>query len=295
MKNKLLIPFLILVATFINTGIYSIHSQSPISIERAIYGAEYIDKIKLSEKMEKLLINKDKSQAATGRYSNITADKKIQWNKNSDDYNFDLEKKDMFEKITINNKKITFPLTITDLSNDYKDFNSVDYTKIKSVLKKLEIKNIKNNYIFYASYVSGIVDSKAELNIEPSINIDVVKGNEYIMNIFLNPKDKNIEQFSTSDLGGVLGTADIRVDNIGVGNTFNEMYTKFGKPTSVYNAFGITSVRYSYIDSNKNYYSVDFTHEPKLINGLIRKNKYVELPTKPNVITEIRISFSKGK
>ena len=201
----------------------------------------------------------------------------------------------MFEKITINNKKITFPLTITDLSNDYKDFNSVDYTKIKSVLKKLEIKNIKNNYIFYASYVGGIVDSKAELNIEPSINIDVVKGNEYIMNIFLNPKDKNIEQFSTSYLGGVLGTADIRVDNIGVGNTFNEMYTKFGKPTSVYNAFGITSVRYSYIDSNKNYYSVDFTHEPKLINGLIRKNKYVELPTKPNVITEIRISFSKGK
>ena len=57
MKNKLLIPFLILVAAFINTGIYSIHSQSPISIERAIYGTEYIDKIKLSENRKILKYN----------------------------------------------------------------------------------------------------------------------------------------------------------------------------------------------------------------------------------------------
>ena len=81
-----------------------------------------------------------------------------------------------------------------------------------------------------------------------------------------------------------LSTKELRVDDIGVGNTFNEMYAKFGTPgiiqivkmeKSVY-----TIVAYHYLDKNGNMWFAFFANNDKIF---INK-KYIK--TKPNVITE---------
>ncbi len=54
---------------------------------------------------------------------------------------------------------------------------------------------------------------------------------------------KNISAYSTHDF--FLGK-DIRIDGIGIGNTFNEAYDKFGVPTSVYNSNGDVRIYYEY-------------------------------------------------
>lgn len=86
-----------------------------------------------------------------------------------------------------------------------------------------------------------------------------------------------------------LSTKEIKVDDIGVGNTFNEMYEKFGKPNiiSANEDNSIVTVVYSDMDSKKNNYVISFKHRAKIDNPKTKQSQ----ETKPNVITDISVSI----
>ena len=115
--------------------------------------------LKYSMQKKKILFDdKNKKQRPVGRYSNITPDKKIDWSVvdlegkcdiPGADEMFGYKKKtlDMFNKITIDGKKITLPMTFEDLGKEYKEFENIDYIKISEQKQPFIIKNTKNNYL----------------------------------------------------------------------------------------------------------------------------------------------------
>jgi hypothetical protein len=298
MRKKVLIPFLILLVALIGIVFYFKSSKvltksNDLKIETGLdYGTDYLINVVLSEEREKIL--KDDGQTSTGKYADITPDKKVRWDKDNFSYNQSKSKvKDIFNKISFNGKKISVPISFDDLGDEYKEFSKVDFSIINESMKKVSIENIKNKYKFFAIYVEGSTDEKANIKTEPFISVDVMRGDEYIAELYLDVKDNTISKLS-SEYAGTLSSSDIRVDGIGVGNTFNEMYAKLGTPESVFTFKDHKSVIYSYLDDLGNTYSIEFLHYNKLTTAFVQNN-FIYIETKPNIITSVKIYYDKAK
>lgn len=218
MIKKVLILLLILLVALIGIVFYFkstkvLTKSSDLKIETGLdYGTDYLLNVILSEKKEKIL--KDDGQTSTGKYADITPDKKVRWDKDDFSYNQSKSKaKDIFNKISFNGKKICVPISFDDLGDEYKEFSKVDFSKINESMKKVSIENIKNKYKFFAIYIEGTTDKKANIKTEPFISIDVMRGDEYIAELYLDVKDNTISKLS-SDSAGTLSSSDIRVDGI---------------------------------------------------------------------------------
>ena len=110
--------------------------------------------------------------------------------------------------------------------------------------------------------------------------------NKFLIGIELNMLNNDILGLNNSML---LSTKELKVDGIGVGNTFNEMYEKFGKPNIINESKDkeIITVVYSDMDNKKNNYVIAFKHRTKIDNPKTRQKQ----DTKPNVITDVSISI----
>ena len=298
MIKKVLIPLLILLVALIGIVFYFkspklLTKSSDLKIETDFSAAEeYRYQYSVSKKNRDMLQNND-GQTSTGKYAYITNDNKIRWDKPAT-YKYTPKTEEMFKKITLNGNSITFPISIEDLGEEYREFSKVDLVKLKDMNTVL-LKNTKNNYRFLAVYFDGKAKNKnIETDIDPFVSIDVMKDDDYIMNLFWDVNNKTTTRISSGDSYAGIGTADIRVDGIGVGNTFNEMYEKFGTTYAIYVSDDKIEVDYTYEDKSGNYYSILFNHLPKFENDFKSSDfKYIE--TKPNIITSVRIYCYKAK
>lgn len=287
----------------------SISKNSDLKIEANLHVSEIPYHTINPQKAMMLLDDENNKQDATGRYANITPDKAIDWRTfdNFTDRKSTITAFEMFKKITLDGNKITLPTSIKDLGDEYSEFEDVEYSKITKDMLCVRINNQKNNVDFFISYIDKLgkldeLDEFLDLYLYPIIGksneipykiktafpivITILKDNENYLEAQMDTQDKSITDLRSNDLYILNGTADIRVDGIGIGNTFNEMYAKFGMPSYVSQSSD-TTVIYRFTDALENGYVVEFTHDKNTtIDG---KQVY----TKPNIITQIHIFFYK--
>ena len=123
---------------------------------------------------------------------------------------------------------------------------------------------------------------------QEAVIVDLLGGGTHKISVGINLKDKKIITLSTNG-ASFSSEKDLKINGIGVGNTFNEMYAKFGNPVKIQkNEMGHytdTMAMYAYTDEKGNMYGAYFVHSDKKFDG---KN-YIE--TKPNVITAVNIFY----
>ena len=233
-------------------------------------------------KYDEVFENKDNKQSATGKYADETPDCIVNWkDAKSEYYRLTPIVNDMFKKITLDGKKITFPMSFAQLGEEFRDFKNGDYKSLTDNDSPITFKDSNNNTLYI-----GKLDPYPKL---PKWNVFMSlldNENNFLIGLELNMQNNDIQGLNNSML---LSTKELKVDGIGVGNTFNEMYEKFGKPNIISSSENgeITTVVYSDMDDKKNNYVIAFKHRTKIDNPKTKQQQ----DTKANVITDVSISI----
>lgn len=253
--------------------------------EELIFRNEYID---YNDDYEVPYINSDEfylkdgeEPPTSGRYANVTQDGKINW---------DIEEtvrlddtpiaKEMLSKVTLDGKKIALPLKFTDIDEEFAVFDNVDFTKLTDDMYSFTITDIKSGNKLFAFSPHG--EGVRPVHILNKDNIPLLE-----VNINLN---KNIIIGVTNDDAPYMAIKNLMVDGIGVGNTLNEVYEKFGMPKEYdprINALPIMVYKYK---DDQYMYKVFFHYEDEfhLDRDNVRKMKN-------NVVTAVSVFFKEVK
>ena len=122
--------------------------------------------------------------------------------------------------------------------------------------------------------------------------VDVIKNESFAIAVNINPVNKKIMGLNGRNGNLILSEKDLKVDGIGVGSTFNEMYEKFGNPGMIIPIKdglndGVIAM-YGYADKDKGKtYVIMFEHTNKVFTAKGYEN------TKPNVITSVSVNLSE--
>ena len=221
-------------------------------------------------------------QSATGRYANATLDGKVQWNVEKDYKLIGNGQLKISQNITLDGKKIAFPMTLSSLGQKYAEFANVDYSKLDSSMTPIIIENTKNKVKMMIIAAEKLKTDGKKVAIG-----ELFADGKHKLGITINVNKNNIVGIDTNTFV-FSSERDLKINGIGVGNTFNEMYAKFGMPVNVEkdnfeDTYNETKVSYGYIDENNQFYAVSFIHVDKKFDG---KNF---IKTKPNVITAVEI------
>jgi hypothetical protein len=248
--------------------------------------------LKFNEKTKKLLADdKNNKQKAVGKYSDFTPDKKMNWSRASyyakgdiPDHFGNYKKKtlNMMKKLTLGAKKVSLPTTFDALGKEYKDFKHVDYLKLTKDMEEITIKNLKNGY-FAQARIGDLRSDKSEKRKDYDIYMDMYSKDNFLFGFTMDARDKRIVALESSGRGLYPGGEELKVDNIGVGNTFNEMYAKFGEPSYSYSNEILRGAEYECIDNKGKRYIISFKR-CYYWNG---ENYYYP---KANVISSVNVS-----
>ena len=233
-------------------------------------------------KYDEVFEDKDNKQSATGKYADETPDGIVNWkDAKSEYYGLTPIVNDMFKKLTLDGKKITFPMSFAQLGEEFRDFKNGDYKSLTDNDSPITFKDSNNNTLYIGKLYP--YPKLPKWNVFMSL---LDNENNFLIGLELNMQNNDIQGLNNSML---LSTKELKVDGIGVGNTFNEMYEKFGKPNIISSSENgeITTVVYSDMDNKKNHYVIAFKHRTKVDNPKIKQKQ----DTKPNVITDVSISI----
>ena len=233
-------------------------------------------------------------QAATGRYSNTTPDKMVNWSVEKEYNIVSKESKSIANNITLDGVKIAFPLTFANFGPKYIEFENVDFSKINNTMTPVIIESTKSKMkmvildttpLEYNEINSNKYDQKV-------IEVDMFGGGKHKITLMVDINNKKIVGLN-SNTSRFSSERDVKVNGICVGNTFNEMYAKFGVPVMVLKKdmedYIDTKVIYACFEENDDIYIASFTHSDKKVDG----TKFVK--TKPNVITSVEYICIKNK
>ena len=240
-----------------------------------------------NSKIAEKLLDKNGKQSATGRYANTTPDGKVKWNVENE-YKISFTDADGISKnITLDGKKVSFPMKFSVLGQKYAEFANVDFSKFNKEMIPIIVENTKNNM---KMTIIDSVDKEDNTLIDmgykqKSLMVDFYEEGKNMIGVTIDTNDKKIMGFFSGGAG--ISKRELKVNGIGVGNTFNEMYAKFGTPVKVQivkteNVH--TIIAYVYLDEKGNKWEAYFANDDKIY---INK-RYVK--TKPNVITEVFIT-----
>ena len=188
------------------------------------------DNSKIAEK----LLDKNANQSATGRYANATPDGKVQWNVEKEYKLSFTDAEGISKNITLDGKKVSFPMEFSVLGQKYAEFANVDFSKFNKEMIPIIVENTKNKM---KMTIIDSVDKEDTTLIDmgykqKSLMVDFYEEGKNMIGVTIDTNDKKIMGFFSG--GGVITSKrDLKVNGIGVGNTFNEMYAKFGTPVKV--------------------------------------------------------------
>ena len=226
--------------------------------------------------------DKNNSVEQISKYANKTPDGLIDWtDAKSEYYGLTPIVNDMFKKITLDGKNIRLPMSFGSLGKEFRDFKNGDYKDLTDNDAPIIYSDTNNNTLYI-----GKLDPYPKLPKWDVLMSLFDSESKLIIGLELNMENNDIMGLNNSMQ---LSTKEIKVDDIGVGNTFNEMYEKFGKPNiiSANEDNSIVTVVYSDMDSKKNNYVISFKHRAKIDNPKTKQSQ----ETKPNVITDISVSI----
>ena len=270
-------------------GVFSANANANLKVnQKNVEGVKALilqsENLKIAEK----LLDKNGKQSATGRYANTTPDGKVKWNVENEYKLSFTDAEGISKNITLDGKKVSFPMKFSVLGQKYAEFADVDFSKLNKDMIPIIVENTKNNM---KMTIIDSVDKEDNTLIDigykqKSLMVDFYEEGKNMIGVTIDTNDKKIMGFFSGGAG--ISKRELKVNGIGVGNTFNEMYAKFGTPVrvqkikmekSVY-----TIVTYVYVDEKGNMWDAYFANKDKIY---INK-KYVK--TKPNVITEVLIT-----
>jgi len=239
------------------------------------------------------ILDENGEQEATGIYANTTPDGKVNWNEENDYETVSPKAEEISKNITLDDKKITLPMTFSDLGEQYAEFNNVDFSKLNNNMAPIIIENTKNKMNMLILNIDAMPMNATMGFDQEAVIVDLLGGGTHKISVGINLKDKKILSIGTNG-ASFSSEKDLKVNDIGVGNTFNEMYAKFGNPVKIQkNEMGHytdTMAMYAYTDEKGNMYGAYFVHSDKKFDG----TNYIK--TKPNVITAVNVLyFSNNK
>ena len=239
------------------------------------------------------ILDENGEQEATGIYANTTPDGKVNWNEENDNETVSPKAEEISKNITLDDKKITLPMTFSDLGEQYAEFNNVDFSKLNNNMAPIIIENTKNKMNMLILNIDAMPMNATMGFDQEAVIVDLLGGGTHKISVGINLKDKKILSIGTNG-ASFSSEKDLKVNDIGVGNTFNEMYAKFGNPVKIQkNEMGHytdTMAMYAYTDEKGNMYGAYFVHSDKKFDG----TNYIK--TKPNVITAVNVLyFSNNK
>lgn len=239
------------------------------------------------------ILDENGEQEATGIYADTTPDGKVNWNEENDYETVGPKAEEISKNITLDDKKITLPMTFSDLGEQYAEFNNVDFSKLNNDMAPIIIENTKNKMNMLILNIDAMPMNATMGFDQEAVIVDLLGGGTHKISVGINLKDKKIITLSTNG-ASFSSERNLKVNDIGVGNTFNEMYAKFGNPVKIQkNEMGHytdTMAMYAYTDENGNMYGAYFVHSDKKFDG----TNYIK--TKPNVITAVNVLyFSNNK
>jgi len=241
-----------------------------------------------NSKIAEKLLDKNGKQSATGRYANTTPDGKVKWNVENEYKISFTDAEGISKNITLDGKKVSFPMKFSVLGQKYAEFADVDFSKLNKDMIPIIVENTKNNM---KMTIIDSVDKEDNTLIDmgykqKSLMVDFYEEGKNMIGVTIDTNDKKIMGFFSGGAG--ISKRELKVNGIGVGNTFNEMYAKFGSPVEVQivkmEKSVYTIIAYVYLDEKGNMWDAYFANKDKIY---INK-KYVK--TKPNVITEVLIT-----
>ncbi len=238
------------------------------------------DKVKYVDYYE-IFLKKGEKQPKTGRYADITKDKKVRWDKGYKSKTFfDITG---LEDLTLNGKKFKFTGKFADLGGKFAIFDKVDVTKTRK-----------------EDFHLNIVDRKTGYVLNDNIGIDINGENPYLFLCLLDKKNKCLVNVDIDKSNGVLDSFytgftldgftlfDIRLKGMGVGQTFNEIYKVLGKPCSVLSRDdGSKYVFYKYKNIDAEITVMFISSSTK---GILFTKAY---PFKNNVVTGVSVYYDK--
>jgi hypothetical protein len=239
------------------------------------------------------ILDENGEQEATGIYADTTPDGKVNWNEENDYETVSPKAEEISKNITLDDKKITLPMTFSDLGEQYAEFNNVDFSKLNNDMAPIIIENTKNKMNMLILNIDAMPMNATMGFDQEAVIVDLLGGGTHKISVGINLKDKKIITLSTNG-ASFSSEKDLKINGIGVGNTFNEMYAKFGNPVKIQknemNNYTDTMAMYAYTDEKGNMYGAYFVHSDKKFDG----TNYIK--TKPNVITAVNVLyFSNNK
>ena len=268
---------------------FKVTEKADVEAVKLVFEAKDLPK----EKRQSIIEDKAKKQAATGKYANATPDGKAKWNvqKGVVNGNTPIAEK-MFSKITLDGKNITLPMDFNNLGGEFAGFSKYDFTKIKEDMSPLIIENeVNKTKLFFLVVMLTEADNVHGLS-KALTTVDVIKNENFVIAVDINPANKKIMGLDGRNGNLILSEKDLKVDGIGVGSTFNEMYAKFGNPGMIIpvrdglNDGVIAMYNCANKDKSKAYL-IMFEHTNKVFTA-----KGYET-TQPNVITSASVNLSE--
>ena len=179
-------------------------------------------------------------------------------------------------------------MTFSNLGGQYAEFKNVDFSKLNNDKAPFIIENTKTKMKMLVFDAEGMPMNSDMGFDQEAIIVELLGGGKHKIGVSINPKDKKIIGLNTNG-GSFSSERDLKINGIGIGSTFNEMYAKFGNPIKIQKSsldkYTDTMVVYGHIDEKANIYGAYFVHSDKKFDG---KN-YIK--TKPNVITAVNIFY----
>ncbi|EFM40082.1 hypothetical protein HMPREF0379_0125 [[Eubacterium] yurii subsp. margaretiae ATCC 43715] len=268
---------------------FKVTEKADVEAVKLVFEAKDLSK----EKRQFIIEDKNKKQAATGKYANATPDGKAKWNvqKGVVNGNTPIAEK-MFSNISLDGKKITLPMDFKDLGGEFAGLAKFDFTKINEDMSPLIIENeVNKTKLFFLVVMLTGADNVTGVS-KVLTTVDVIKNESFAIGVNINPANKKITGLNGRNGNLILSEKDLKVDGIGVGSTFNEMYAKFGNPgmiipvrdglnDGVIAMYGCTNK-----DKSKTYV-IMFEHTNKVFTAKGYEN------TKANVITSVSVNLSE--
>lgn len=222
-------------------------------------------------------------QKTDGKYATVTKDGLVRWDQKDKQYEQTPQVMEMMKKVTVDGIPVSLPMQfedITKINPDYKKLTSID---CKKIIKDGGMEDKKTGYHFTEE---GELYEKENGNKYIYANIN---KNVEVLGLEIDLIREHIQGFN-NDAGEYLSQSDIRVDGIGRGNTFNEMYEKFGIPYEVWNVTG-RSIEYYYEDKEQDrLYIILFSNNSIMKNPISEREEEVQ----KNMIQAVYVAVREG-
>lgn len=172
---------------------------------------------------ERILVDENNTHGDDPLYEYTTPDGKFNWEK-GETLTYSGEKNVLYhlDGLTLDGNPIYLPTNFKGLSEEFANFDKIDLTNLTAENLPLVFKDLEKGY--------EICFDELPYEDDFSYPVDITKDGVLQLSLWVKyDEDAGFEVANVST--DVRSAFDLRVDGIGVGNTFNEMYEVLGDPS----------------------------------------------------------------